>query len=184
MKELILSLMLWISNATGYPVPEPPGLLFLSTSGIKAYAYGCDDIPIPKGNEDICNSREFWDLDESSSSPMALYNHRTKQIILNEDLDIDTIRDQSVVMHELVHHLQNMGGKEFEKECKGDLEKEAYLLQDKWLKETYDVDVWSTIGINELYFIILTNCSDRMTGDPLGLPGGSSGNHGTPGLEH
>ena len=71
MKELILSLRLWIRNATDYPVPEPPGLLFLSTSDIKAYAYGCDENPIPFQNKDICAARKNWDLDRSN--PIALY---------------------------------------------------------------------------------------------------------------
>ena len=43
-------------------------------------------------------------------------------------------------------------------ECKGDLEKEAYTLQDDWLQEKYGVTVWDTIGINELFFILITSC--------------------------
>jgi hypothetical protein len=45
-------------------------------------------------------------------------------------------------------------------ECKGDLEKEAYTLQDEWLQETYDVTVWDTIKINRLFFMIITNCME------------------------
>ena len=45
-------------------------------------------------------------------------------------------------------------------ECMGDLEKEAYNLQDEWLQETYSVNVWDTIKMNKLFFMIITSCND------------------------
>ena len=70
---------------------------------IRAYAYGCDQIPIPNGNEDICEARENWDIDYRG--PIALYDHIDKIVILNKDFDITTVHDQSVLFHELVHYL-------------------------------------------------------------------------------
>ena len=37
-------------------------------------------------------------------------------------------------------------------ECVGELEKEAYKLQDEWLQEKYNVTVWDTIKMNRLFF--------------------------------
>jgi hypothetical protein len=45
-------------------------------------------------------------------------------------------------------------------ECIGDLEKEAYTLQDEWLQEKYSVSVWDTIKMNRLFFMMITSCND------------------------
>ena len=158
MKEIILAMMLWIHNATGYSIPEIPDIKYLSTMDIRAYAYGCDQVPIPNNNEDICAVREDWDIDYSG--PIALYDHMDKIVILNKDFDITTVHNKSVLFHELVHHLQYENDIDSTVECRGDLEKEAYTLQDEWLQETYDVTVWDTIKINRLFFMIITNCMD------------------------
>ena len=42
--------------------------------------------------------------------------------------------------------------------CFGELEKEAYNLQNKWLLEKYNVEIYETIGINELMLLLITNC--------------------------
>ena len=67
MKEIILAMMLWIHNATGYTIPEIPEIKFLSTMDLRSYAYGCDQVPIPNGNDDICAARKDWDLDTKSN---------------------------------------------------------------------------------------------------------------------
>ena len=157
MREIALAMMLWISNATGYPITELPSVAYLSTTEIKSYAYGCDDKPVPKSSVEVCNTKEFWDLDKGS--PIALYNHEIQTIILNKKFNIKTIRDKSVLFHELVHHLQYSNGQNSKVTCRGKLEEEAYLLQDKWLQEKYKVDVWETIGINELYYYVLISCN-------------------------
>ena len=158
MKEIVLAMMLWISDATGYPIPELPSIVYLSDEDLKSHAYGCNDTPVAQENKDVCDAKEFWDLDENKGSPIALYDHIDKVIILNKNFNIKTVRDKSVVFHELVHHLQYTSGKNFEVWCKGDLEKEAYELQDKWLQEKYNAIVWDTIGINRLFLHVITNC--------------------------
>ena len=158
MKVFITAMMLWISQHTGYTIPEHPNIIYVTTSEMKAYAYGCDENPIPFQNKDICAARKNWDLDRSN--PIALYNHKEKLIILNKNFNIETIHDQSVLLHELVHHFQAHVGKDFNKTCRGTLEKEAYDLQNIWLKEKYNTNVYDTIGINELFLMLITSCSN------------------------
>ena len=165
MKEIILAMMLWIHNATGYTIPEIPDIRYLSTMDIRAYAYGCDQVPIPNGNEDICEARENWDIDYRG--PIALYDHIDKVVILNKDFDITTVHDQSVLFHELVHHLQYANDIDSTVKCNGELEKEAYTLQDEWLHEKYGLNVWDTIQINQLFFMLITSCmTDMHVPDP------------------
>tara|TARA_R110001592_G_scaffold38930_2_gene128199 strand:- start:552 stop:1067 length:516 start_codon:yes stop_codon:yes gene_type:complete len=158
MKEIIIAMMMWIHTTTGYSIPEIPHIKYLETMDLRAYAYGCNQIPIPNGNEELCAARKDWDLDRTN--PIALYDHIQKTIILNKKFDIQTIHDKSVLFHELVHHLQYENDIDSTVECKGELEKEAYTLQDEWLKETYDVNVWDTIKINRLFFMIITSCME------------------------
>ena len=159
MKEIILAMMLWIHNATGYTIPEIPDIKYLSTMDLRSYAYGCDQVPIPNGNDEICAAKKDWDLDRSN--PIALYDHIDKIVILNKNFDITTVRDKSVLFHELVHHLQYENDIDSTVKCQGELEKEAYTLQDEWLQETYGVNVWDTIQINQLFFIIITSCMEN-----------------------
>ena len=167
MKVFITALMLWINSQTGYAIPEHPNISYVTTNEMKAYAHGCDDDPIPSQSKDICAAREDWELDEwaGSKSPIALYNHKEHLIVLNKDFNIETIHDQSVLLHELVHHFQSHTGKDFDGTCRGALEKEAYDLQNIWLKEKYNTNVYDTIGINELFLILLTSC-----GNPYHIP--------------
>ena len=161
LKIFITAFMLWISSETGWPIPEHPNIIYLTEHEIRAYAYGCDEDPVPKLTKELCDAREFWDLD--NKGPLALYNHEKQVIVLNKKFDISTIHDQSVLMHELVHHMQNHIGVNLETvACKGELEKEAYELQNQWLKEKYNTNVFDVIGINELFLMILTSCSNEM----------------------
>ena len=58
--------------------------------------------------------------------------------------------DQSIFVHEMVHHLQNLAGVKFE--CPAAREKAAYLAQDKWLarfgkslENEFDVDMFTVV---------------------------------------
>ena len=158
MKEIIFSIMMWIHTATGYSIPDTPNIKFLETMDLRSYAYGCELTPIPNQNKEICAAKENWDLD--SGNPVALYDHTNKTIILNKNFDIQTTHDKSVLFHELVHHMQYENDIDSTVECVGELEKEAYTLQDEWLQEKYNVTVWDTIKMNRLFFLTITSCME------------------------
>ena len=160
MKVFVTAMMLWISQHTGYTVPELPTVVELSPFELKRFAYGCDVTPIPNGNEDICSVEEYWDLDEweRENIPLALYDHYEQTIVVRKGFDIDTVHDQSVLLHELVHHMQFNNGVYDMVKCNGELEKLAYSLQDKWLREKYNVTVNEVIGINELFMMLVSGC--------------------------
>ena len=81
---------------------------------------------------------------------VALYNIKSKTILLPDDWIGKSPVDQSVLVHEMVHHLQNMA--EFKFECPMAREKLAYLAQDKWLgrfgmilEKEFDVDMFTVL---------------------------------------
>jgi hypothetical protein len=158
MKEIIITMMMWIHTATGYSIPEIPDINYLNTMELRSYAYGCELTPIPTHNIELCAAKKDWDLDRTN--PIAIYDNENKTIIVNKKFDIETIHDKSVLFHELVHHMQFENDIDSNVECVGDLEKEAYTLQDEWLQEKYSVSVWDTIKMNRLFFMMITSCND------------------------
>jgi len=158
MKEIILAMMMWINTATGYSIPEIPDINYLNTMELRSYAFGCEQTPIPSHNIELCAAKKNWDLDRTN--PIAIYDNENKTIIVNKKFDIETIHDKSVLFHELVHHMQFENDIDSNVECVGDLEKEAYTLQDEWLQEKYSVSVWDTIKMNRLFFMMITSCND------------------------
>jgi hypothetical protein len=71
------------------------------------------------------------------------------QIIVNNIIwDPESIRSQSYVLHELVHHAQLLGGKRYP--CHSAKEREAYELQNRWLAEQGEDALFSESWINEM----------------------------------
>ncbi|MDQ8731638.1 DUF6647 family protein [Bradyrhizobium sp. LHD-71] len=84
---------------------------------------------------------------------VAIYNDSTRTIYLREDWTGDSAAEQSVLVHEMVHHLQNVAGLKYE--CSGAREKPAYLAQHEWLKlhgfeleTTFDVDMFTIVALS------------------------------------
>jgi hypothetical protein len=65
--------------------------------------------------------------------PVALYNNRTKTIFLAEGWSSSNPADVSVLVHEMVHHLQNLAAHKFL--CPQERERLAYAAQEKWLAQ-------------------------------------------------
>ncbi|MBR0817666.1 DUF6647 family protein [Bradyrhizobium liaoningense] len=81
---------------------------------------------------------------------VALYDNETRTILLPDDWGGTSPADQSVLVHEMVHHLQNVGKLKFD--CPQAREKLAYLAQDKWLERfgltlenEFDVDMFTVL---------------------------------------
>jgi hypothetical protein len=47
-----------------------------------------------------------------------------------------TVRDVGILLHEFVHHLQHMVGM-VGRECRGTLERQAYGIQEEWLRQNH-----------------------------------------------
>ncbi len=62
---------------------------------------------------------------------VAIYDDDARTIYLSNGWTSRTPRDVSVLVHEMVHHVQNMNGQKFE--CLEAREKAAYAAQERWL---------------------------------------------------
>jgi hypothetical protein len=67
----------------------------------------------------------------TESDVVAVYSDSTQTIYLAEGWSGGTPAELSVLVHEMVHHLQNVGGLKYQ--CPQEREKLAYMAQDLWL---------------------------------------------------
>mgnify|MGYP002862481764 CR=1 FL=1 len=151
--------MIWISTVTGYPVPEPPSIVFVETPrDLFRIANGCDLPDRSKSDKKWCE-RYDKKADEFGTI-LALYDPEKKTIILQKGWTSDTIPGRSILVHELVHHMQYMSGQISKFKCQGKIEKEAYDVQNKWL-EPYGLDVHKALKIGPLFLFMATQCEEN-----------------------
>ena len=82
--------------------------------------------------------------------PVALYDDSVKTIFLPDDWVGQSPADKSILVHEMVHHIQNLAKIKYE--CPMAREKPAYLAQDKWLaqfglslEKEFEVDMFTVV---------------------------------------
>lgn len=86
---------------------------------------------------------------------VAIYNDKTKTIVLPESWTGASPAELSVLVHEMVHHLQNLGKIKYE--CPAAREKLAYLAQDHWLK-LHGLDLEKEFEVDKLTIVVSSAC--------------------------
>jgi len=135
--SLIAAYLAWIVSQTGLTAPDHPAVQPVTPAEM-AQRYG--------GSES--NALEF----------QALYSHEDRKIYLPDDWRSDSLKNRSALLHELVHHVQRENN--VQAPCKAALERQAYDLQMKWLREQGVEDPYVVIGTNELTIYMVSTCRD------------------------
>jgi hypothetical protein len=86
---------------------------------------------------------------------LALYNDARRVIHLSEDWTGANDADMSVLVHEMVHHLQNIAGVKYF--CAGEREQIAYQAQSAWLRQ-FDKSLDSEFGLDALTLLVRSRC--------------------------
>jgi hypothetical protein len=147
-ETLLTEIVTWLSANFDLPaIQDHPGVEFVSPAKLASMRYeGQDFLP------DRTRETAAYEPVEATHQRevVALYEGTTKTIFLSNTWTGTTPVDQSVLVHEMVHHLQNLGKLKFE--CPMAREKLAYIAQDRWLKrfgkdlETeFDVDMFTIL---------------------------------------
>ena len=125
MKELIMALMLWIGANTDYKV----------------------DFPVPQVErmDIIMEEIIFPDYE-------GFYDYNKNIIYIRGGLDIKDPWTQGVLLHEVIHYLQDMNNAQFE--CTAEMEKDAWPLQKKYLKEVHNY-IWN---FDILWYMVISDC--------------------------
>ena len=86
---------------------------------------------------------------------VAVYNDQNKTIYLPNGWKGRTPAELSMLVHEMVHHLQNVAGLKYE--CPQAREKLAYEAQGRWL-ELFGLNLENEFEIDPLALILTTQC--------------------------
>jgi hypothetical protein len=101
----------------------------------------------------------FWPNDRGATSAehdtVAVYSDAARTIYLPEGWTGSTPAELSVLVHEMVHHAQNLLG--LKHECPQEREKLAYLAQDRWLG-LFGRSLESDFELDPMTLLIRTKC--------------------------
>lgn len=145
--KLAIPLLAWASAETGLAVDENEPVFFRVA--------------------DRCAMQQEWltqgavgahaKCDEDRPKPHAVYNWNTNTVTLGSHVDLSTLNGQAVLLHELVHHLQDVN--DVKAACPAALERQAYAAMFLWLHKEKDIaDPLDYLGINVQQLRAVTYC--------------------------
>ena len=141
MDQLMFALMAWISAATGLPPAQDlPELVFNTPAELQMLHY----------------PGAVYREGDGVPQAVALYNLEEGVIHLTDDWEVRDPVDLSVLLHELVHHMQ--ASADIDYDCRGAMEKVAYDAQIDFLA-SMDLDMFEVMEINRLFYVLLTSCT-------------------------
>jgi hypothetical protein len=134
MKSVIAALLLWIGANTSYDVDlQHPVIKILPQHQLEqVYSKGKG---VPKG-----------------STLHAFYDIKENIIYLPDSFDLYDPWHKAVLLHELIHYVQDQNQADFE--CNAQMETESWPLQKKYLLEMHGVE-WE---YDLLWHHIVSNC--------------------------
>lgn len=152
--ELLLTVIVtWLSISFGLPaVDEHPSVEFVSAPEMAEVRYS--------GAESGGATRVVRETNVATTAGIghpfqAVYDDRTRTIYLPEGWTGATPAEVSVLVHELVHHLQNVGGLTYA--CPQAREKPAYQAQARWL-ELFGESLDEAFGLDAMTILVRTSC--------------------------
>ena len=135
--EMVRDYIKWIADQTGWPVLSIPPIKTVSSSELTKMLFG--------------SSKEVAPV-----QPGALYSKNEHLIFLASTWRKDDVLDQSILVHELVHHLQMENHVQFE--CWGRYEAQAYELQIRWLSTQGIEDPYKFLHASKASIEMLSEC--------------------------
>jgi hypothetical protein len=131
------TITLWLSANFDLPVPEqPPRLATLPASDLVSMRYG-PEARIEPGQV------------------VAVYDDAAETIYLSQGWTGRTPAELSVLVHELVHHLQSSANQSFS--CPAERERVAYQAQGAWLA-LFDESLVTAFDIDAATLLVSTVC--------------------------
>ena len=153
MQALLTTIVIWLSINFGLPaIHEKPHVAFASAAQMAQVRY----------SQPIASRRDHAAAEAGHSAPaefghdvQAIYDDRSRTIYLPEGWTGATPAEVSVLVHELVHHLQNVGGLKYD--CSEAREKPAYGAQARWL-ELFGTSLADAFEIDAMTILVRTSC--------------------------
>jgi hypothetical protein len=144
----LTTVVLWLAANFGLPaIHEHPRVEFLPPSKIFALRY--------KGLVGSQLRDNAVPPVDGQRETVAVYDDALRTIYLPEGWTGHTPAETSIVVHEMVHHLQNLGKEKFE--CPQQREKIAYQAQERWLR-LFGSDLLKEFEIDPFTVVTITGC--------------------------
>jgi hypothetical protein len=141
----------WLSQNLELPLSdELPRVEFVSQARLRQLRY--KDL-LPQQSQ-VIGGEHATPRPQSQREVVAVYDDSTRTIYLPAGWTGGTA-DRSVLVHEMVHHLQNLAGLRFD--CSGAREKPAYLAQNRWLK-LHGLDLETEFEVDMFTIVALSAC--------------------------
>jgi hypothetical protein len=136
--DIVRTYIKWIVDQTGWPTADVPPVKTTSPEELGKMLLGRSS-----GLEEIIR-------------PAALYSKNEHLIYLATTWKNDDVLDQSILVHELVHHLQVEN--HIQLECWGRYEAQAYELQIRWLRAQGVRDPYTLLHATKAAIDSLAEC--------------------------
>jgi hypothetical protein len=125
-QALLTEMETWVSSQFDLPaIDEHPRIEFAPPAKIASLRF-TDLLSDPGAQVEPTNRAS-----SAQHDTIAIYDDATRTIYLPEGWTGGTPAELSLLVHELVHHFQNVLG--LKHECPQEREKLAYIAQDRWL---------------------------------------------------
>jgi hypothetical protein len=153
MEALMTTLVLWLSINFGLPATyDHPKVEFVPPAKMAAVRFrGLASDRQPS----VANEAGRTAPPEFGQEVYALYDTQRRTIYLHEHWSSRRPADVSVLVHELVHHLQNVADEKFM--CPQEREKDAYKAQREWLA-LFGRTLEQEFEIDAMTVLVRTNC--------------------------
>ena len=146
MDSLLAMIALWLSFNLGLPdITEPPRVEIVSAQAILFKRHRATT---PQAQQALLETTRNSPSGGKTREAVAIYDEITGTIFLTEGWNSKNPVDVSVLVHEMVHHLQRKGGLRFA--CPAAREEAAYAAQDQWLRmfgrylfDEFDLDAFT-----------------------------------------
>jgi Domain of unknown function (DUF6647) len=145
MEPLLSAIVLWLSVNFDLPgIQDHPRVEFVPATKIVALRYGGFVGRLPDAG-----------AAPGQPSVVAVYHHATRTIYLPEGWTGNSAAELSILVHEMVHHLQDIGKLKFE--CPQEREQLAYKAQERWLG-LFGRDLLRDFELDSFTILVSTRC--------------------------
>jgi hypothetical protein len=153
MQVLMTVMVTWLSINFGLPAnDEHPHVRLASATEMTALRQSrLASIRAAGAADEIGDAAQL----EFGHSVQAIYDDQSRTIYLPEGWTGETPAEVSVLVHELVHHMQNVAGLTYD--CSEAREKPAYQAQARWL-ELFGQNLADEFEIDAMTILVRTNC--------------------------
>jgi uncharacterized protein DUF6647 len=149
--DLLAAIETWLASEFNLPaMAEPPRIETVPAARMVALRYP----RIPADTPTNLSANGHWAV-AAGRDTVAIYSDSERTIYLRDGWNGDNPTDLSVLVHEMVHHAQNLQGLKFE--CPQEREKLAYRAQERWLG-LFGHSLASDFELDPFSLLVKTRC--------------------------